>query len=133
MEWELPHLSGGCQVIGCKSQIDHLWLVLPQVSITPIRTPVQVRETFMDAQITENYMSIGGSKGGARDARPPLGVQILSFSCSFWQKIDKIIPIWELAHPPGENPGSATDEDGTAGVQMERNRVKVGGAGWDTE
>ena len=24
-------------------------------------------------------------------------------------------------------------EDGTAGVQMERNRVKVGGAGWDTE
>ena len=33
--------------------------------------------------------SIGGSKGGARDARPPLGVQILSFSCSFWQKIEK--------------------------------------------
>ena len=28
---------------------------------------------------------IGGSKGGARDARP-LGVQILSFSCSFRQK-----------------------------------------------
>ena len=51
---------------------------------------------------------IGGSKRGARDARPLLGVQILSFSCSFWQKIDKIIDFWELAPPPGENPGSAT-------------------------
>ena len=51
---------------------------------------------------------IGGSKGAARDTRSSLGVQIFSFSCSFWQKIDKIIPIWELAHPPLENPGSAT-------------------------
>ena len=35
-------------------------------------------------------MYIGGSKGGgARDA--PLGVQILSFSCSFQQIIRKII------------------------------------------
>ena len=45
-------------------------------------------------------ISIGGSEGGARDAPP--GVQILSFSCSFWQKIYKIIPIWELAHPLGK-------------------------------
>ena len=34
---------------------------------------------------------------------------ILSFSYSFWQKIDKILPIWELAHPARENPGSATE------------------------
>ena len=33
---------------------------------------------------------IGGSKGGDRDARPPPPrVQILSFSCSFRQKIEK--------------------------------------------
>ena len=30
--------------------------------------------------------SIGGSKGAARDACPLLGVQILSFSCSFWEQ-----------------------------------------------
>ena len=32
---------------------------------------------------------ISGSKGGARDARPPPGVQILSFSRSFRQKFEK--------------------------------------------
>ena len=32
--------------------------------------------------------SIGGSKGGARDV-PPLGVQILSSSCTFRQKNEK--------------------------------------------
>ena len=44
--------------------------------------------------------TIGGSKGGAKDA--PTGVQILSFSCSFRQKNCKIIPIWKLAHPLGK-------------------------------
>ena len=34
--------------------------------------------------------TIGGSEGSARDARP-LWVHILSFSCSFWGKLDKII------------------------------------------
>ena len=28
----------------------------------------------------------GGSKGGRQGRAPPLGVQILSFSCSFWPK-----------------------------------------------
>ena len=45
---------------------------------------------------------IGGSKGGCQGHAPPPGVRILSFSCSFRQKIDKIIPIWELAHPLGK-------------------------------
>ena len=40
-------------------------------------------------------------EGGARDARP-LGVQILSFPCNFWQKI------WTVTHPLWENPGSDT-------------------------
>ena len=44
--------------------------------------------------------SIGGSKGDVRDAPPP-GVQILSFLCNR-QKICKIIPIWEFAHPLGK-------------------------------
>ena len=35
---------------------------------------------------------------GVRDAPP--GGRILSFSSSFRQKISKIIPILELAHPP---------------------------------
>ena len=32
---------------------------------------------------------IGGSKGGRQGRAPPLGVQILSFSCSFRQKCEK--------------------------------------------
>ena len=39
-------------------------------------------------------------QGGVRDAVHP-GVQILSFSCSFRQKL-QIIPLWELAHPSGK-------------------------------
>ena len=45
---------------------------------------------------------------GEPGKRTTPGVQILSFSCSFWQKNCKIISIWELAQPPRENPGSAT-------------------------
>ena len=40
-------------------------------------TPDQLRNT------------IGGSKGGHQGRVPPLGVQILSFSCSFRQKCEK--------------------------------------------
>ena len=35
------------------------------------------------------FAIIGGSKGGRQGRAPPLGVQILSFSCSFRQKIEK--------------------------------------------
>ena len=52
--------------------------------------------------------SSGESKGAPGTRAPPPGVQILSFSCSFQQIIRKIIGFWELAPPPGENPGSAT-------------------------
>ena len=47
------------------------------------------------------HHTIGRSKGGTRDARPP-GVQILSFSCSFQQKFEKIIPILGVGAPPLE-------------------------------
>ena len=48
---------------------------------------------------------IGGSKGGARDARPPsLWVRILSFSCTFQEILDQILGwrplLWEILDPP---------------------------------
>ena len=43
----------------------------------------------------------------------PLGAQILSISCSFWENLAKSYvgapPPGELAPPPQGNPGSATD------------------------
>ena len=45
------------------------------------------------------------------NARPPLGAQILSISCSFWENLAKSYvgaPPGELAPPPRGNPGSAT-------------------------
>ena len=41
--------------------------------------------------------SSGGSKGGAKDARPPPGAQILSISCSFWENLAKSY----VGAPPG--------------------------------
>ena len=56
-------------------------------------------------------LHIGGSKGGTRDAFPPLG-PILSFSCSFQEFFDQIIywrpPPLGLGPTPLGNPGSAT-------------------------
>ena len=43
-----------------------------------------------------------------RDARPPLGVQILSISCSFRENLACSRPPWRVHAPPRENPGSAT-------------------------
>ena len=45
---------------------------------------------------------------------PTPGVQILSFPCSFRQKNLQNNPNLELAHPPRENPGSATAVVGIA-------------------
>ena len=39
--------------------------------------------------VSTSHHALADPRGGARDARPPLGVQILSFSCSFWQKCEK--------------------------------------------
>ena len=44
--------------------------------------------------------NIGGSRGGVRDARPPLGVQILSISCSFREKFGVFTPPLEGSRPP---------------------------------
>ena len=53
--------------------------------------------------------AIGGSKGGASDAPPP--VQTFSFSCSFWGNLGKIIG-WRPVPPPLGNPASATESPG---------------------
>ena len=52
----------------------------------------------------------GGSKGGARDARPPGGPNSFNFM-QFFGNFDTTVcwPPWELAPPPGRNPGSATE------------------------
>ena len=47
---------------------------------------------------SETKLSSGGSKGGAGDARPLLGVQILSISCTFWEILAKS---YVGAPPPG--------------------------------
>ena len=46
----------------------------------------------------------------------PLGVQILSISCSFWENLAKSYvgaPTGELVSPPRGNPGSTTDRGGS--------------------
>ena len=52
--------------------------------------------------------SLADLGGGVRDARPPLGVQILSISCSFRENLACSRPPWRVHAPPRENPGSAT-------------------------
>ena len=49
------------------------------------------------------YMSVADLRGGVRDARPPLCVQILSISCSFWENLAKLrvhAPPLEGSRPP---------------------------------
>ena len=47
--------------------------------------------------------------GGHEGRTPPLGVQILSISCSFQENLACSRPPWRVhAPPPRENPGSAT-------------------------
>ena len=72
-------------------------------------------------------ISIGGSKEGAPGTCSPLidRQTPVKTSCSFRQKNCKIIPIWELAHPPQENPGSATDIP-----WYPRSHVQGEGCGW---
>ena len=49
---------------------------------------------------SRRYASIGGSRGGVRDTRPPLGVQILSISCSFRENLACSRPPWRVHAPP---------------------------------
>ena len=44
--------------------------------------------------------SLADLGGGVRDARPPLGVQILSISCSFRENLACSRPPWRVHAPP---------------------------------
>ena len=52
------------------------------------------------------HTAVADLRGGVRDARPPppLGVQILSISCSFWENSAKLCvhapPPWRVHAPP---------------------------------
>ena len=58
--------------------------------------------------VTCTVTALADLGGGVRDARPPLGVQILSISCSFRENLACSRPPWRVHAPPRENPGSAT-------------------------
>ena len=46
------------------------------------------------------FHRIGGCRGGPGGPGPPLGSKFFQVSCSFRQKIEKIIPILEVGAPP---------------------------------
>ena len=78
-----------------------------------IQTMIQWRVLLVEQYGREkcSHVTSGGSKGGRRGRAPPLGVQILSILCSFWEKSTNSYvgaPPGELAPPPRGNPGSAT-------------------------
>ena len=45
-------------------------------------------------------LTIGGSRGGREGRTPPLGVQILSISCSFRENLACSRPPWRVHAPP---------------------------------
>ena len=61
---------------------------------------------------SESVVTLGRSKG-TRGTCTPIGVQILSISCSFWEKLAKsyVGAPWRVAPPPPGNPGSATGDN----------------------
>ena len=69
-----------------------LCLILTELGAWP---PCPLRES-----VTATPIYIGGSRGGVRDARPPLGVQILSISCSFRENLACSRPPWRVHAPP---------------------------------
>ena len=101
--WEVPPSRGGASFPACP-EADH--------SVN--------RMTDRCKNIT-----IGGSRGGVRDACPPPGIQILSISCSFRENLACSRPPWRVHAPPRENPGSATDYLGHNFVAAGKNCMKT--------
>ena len=63
---------------------------------------------FADISLEFPFVIIGGSKGGARDARPLHPIFFLQFSEKIDQNNRLVPPRLGLAPPPLGNPGSAT-------------------------
>ena len=53
-----------------------------------------------DCEMCSRYSALADLGGGVRDARPPLGVQILSISCSFRENLACSRPPWRVHAPP---------------------------------
>ena len=73
--------------------------------------PRRGQPTYDFARISPKnwHETIGGSRGGVRDARPPLGVQDSFDFMQFSGKFGVFTPPLEGSRPPlGKNPGSAT-------------------------
>ena len=66
LHWEPPVSDGSCEVL---------------------HYIVERREVINQANIYS--LTLADPRGGRQGRAPPLGVQILSFSCSFRQKIEK--------------------------------------------
>ena len=52
--------------------------------------------------VSDLIFCIGGSRGGREGRTPPLGVQILSISCSFRENLACSRPPWRVHAPPLE-------------------------------
>ena len=58
------------------------------------------RKHGMKKRMSQSHKSLADLGGGVRDARPPLGVQILSISCSFRENLACSRPPWRVHAPP---------------------------------
>ena len=55
---------------------------------------------FLAEPLLVQMYALADLGGGVRDARPPLGVQILSISCSFRENLACSRPPWRVHAPP---------------------------------
>ena len=73
---------------------------LPPGAEPPLPPGSRLQHTVNERPVRILLECIGGSRGGVRDARPPLGVQILSISCSFRENLACSRPPWRVHAPP---------------------------------
>ena len=60
----------------------------------------QIRVGVHSGSVVAGVVALADLGGGVRDARPPLGVQILSISCSFRENLACSRPPWRVHAPP---------------------------------
>ena len=91
------------------------WFISGAVEDRPIMRYLNVCKHMMKGlsehtfQMFRSTPAVADLRGGARDAPPPpRGPKFFHFHAVFDQKNRFTYPLWELAPPPGENPGSAT-------------------------
>ena len=78
-------------------------LYLPNVQETKCSSVLGDRRSTMEQALFQaqyTLYALADLGGGVRDARPPLGVQILSISCSFRENLACSRPPWRVHAPP---------------------------------